>query len=100
MAERTKASAEQVIREVESLYEQADQAPPEVLSNLAPAVHQHEQQLKQQQQQKTAAAAKATTFIDTTKAHHTGLSFWGLRFFSLGRAYRITCICINLSGKA
>jgi hypothetical protein len=35
---------------VELLYKQADQAPPEVLLNLAPVVHQHEQQLKQQQQ--------------------------------------------------
>jgi hypothetical protein len=42
MTERTKARAEQVIREVELLYEQADQGPPEVLSNLAPVVHQHE----------------------------------------------------------
>jgi hypothetical protein len=50
MIERTKARAEQVIKEVELLYEQADQGPPEVLSNLALVVHQHEQQLKQQQQ--------------------------------------------------
>jgi hypothetical protein len=50
MAERTKARAAQVIREVELPYEQADQAPPEILSNLVPVVHQHEQQLKQQQQ--------------------------------------------------
>jgi hypothetical protein len=50
MAEPTKARAEQVIREMELLYKQADQVPPEVLWNLAPVVHQHEQQLKQQQQ--------------------------------------------------
>jgi phage-related protein len=49
-AERTKASAEQVRREVKLLYKQADQMPLEVLSNLSPVVHQHEQQLKQQQQ--------------------------------------------------
>jgi hypothetical protein len=70
---QTKARAEQVRREVELLYEQADQAPPANidhiyknnletqlekttaeligwLSNWGPVVHQHQQQLRQQQQ--------------------------------------------------
>jgi hypothetical protein len=71
---QTKARAAQIRREVELLYEQADQAPPNYtyhiyrhdlktqlekttaeligwLSNWAPVVHQHQQLLKQQQQQ-------------------------------------------------
>jgi ribosomal protein L17 len=71
---QTKARAEQVRREVELLYEQADQEPPanmdhidknnlEIqlektsaeligwLSNWGPVVHQHQQQLRQQQQE-------------------------------------------------
>jgi hypothetical protein len=70
---QTKARAEQIRREVELLYEQADQAPPANidhiyknnletqlekttaeligwLSNWGPVVHQHQQQLRQQEQ--------------------------------------------------
>ena len=71
---QTRVRAEQIRREVELLYEQADQAPPNYsnhiyrhdletqldkttaeligwLSNWAPVVHQHQQYLKQQQHQ-------------------------------------------------
>jgi hypothetical protein len=46
----------------------------------------------------TATSTTATTFTDTAIAHHIGLSFWGLKIVSLGRAHHIT-FCINLSSK-
>jgi hypothetical protein len=39
----------------------------------------------------TATSIRTTTFTGTTTAH-TGLSFWGFNFLSLGRAHRITLV--------
>jgi putative cell wall-binding protein len=77
------------------------------LSNWGPVVHQHQQQLRQHQQkerqqlllqrQEQLSQQQQQTLTDTTTAHHTGLSFWGLKFLSLRRSYRITFVLTALA---